>query len=42
MKARTFGAWMDEGPNEVPEKALRLQKEKGWDAARTALGLTVR
>lgn len=42
MEATFCGAWMDEGPKEVEVKALQMQKDKGWDALRPALGLTVR
>lgn len=42
VEARTWGAWQHDGPREVQVKALKMQQEKGWDAVRHALTVTVR
>ncbi|KAI0094489.1 hypothetical protein BDY19DRAFT_912986 [Irpex rosettiformis] len=42
MEIQYYGAWPGSGPAEVQQKALALQKEKGFQACRGALGMTVR
>ena len=44
METFSLGAsgWADGGATEVQEKALALQKEKGFEDSRNALSITIR
>lgn len=42
MESQYYGGWLGSSPAEVKEKALKLQQEKGFDASKGALSITVR